>query len=142
MSKDVEMLEFICKNTEMGRDNITNLIHELEPGQLRNALEKQARGYEKAYDEAEKMLKARGEAPSPASKMAKTMAHMNMEMRRLMDDSDSQVAEMVIQGSTMGITKMTQRLHDYEGHNPAITALAGQQIRAEQSNIEEMKKYL
>ena len=36
------------------------------------------------------------------------------------DNTTSKIAEMVIQGSTMGITKMTKVLHEYGGGNPEI----------------------
>ena len=70
------------------------------------------------------------------------MSHMMADRKAKRDHSPSAIAEMVIQGSTMGITKMTRRLHRYDGNNRDIVHLAKQQIATEQNNIEEMKSFL
>ena len=126
----------------MGRDNLLHVIKQVNEPKFRSALENQQHGYETVYDKANEMLHQMGERPEPSSAMAKTMAHVSTVMQTIVDDSPSNIAEMVLQGSSMGIAKMTKRLHQYDGENQRIVKLAEKLIRMEQANIEEMKKYL
>ncbi len=142
MISEIDLLNDICKNAEMGRDNLSHVLKQSTDSQLQQALSKQMQGYQETYDSACKLLRESGQEPEHASNMAKTMAHVSSSMKTMRDDSPSQIAEMVIQGSTMGITKMTQRIHEYQGNNREVISLAEQEIRKEQANIEEMKKYL
>ena len=48
----------------------------------------------------------------------------------------------MIQGSTMGITKMIKRINEYDGEDEQILDLARKQVKTEQANIEQMKKFL
>lgn len=58
------------------------------------------------------------------------------------DDSPSKIAEMMINGSTMGVTKITKGISGYSGKNKNITSLADKLLKTEQNNIEEMKRFL
>jgi hypothetical protein len=60
------------------------------------------------------------------------------------DASSSHLAEMVIEGSTMGITDTTKVINEYESDPECREAveLARKIVRFEQDNIEIMKKYL
>ena len=142
MSRDMEMLDFICKNAEMGRDNLHHVLKRVEDPALHKALKGQMQEYQNTYTAAGRLLNQKGHKPAGSSVVAKAMSHMMVDMKIRKDPSPSAIAEMVIQGSTMGITKMTQRLHRYEGNNRTIVRLAKQQIATEQSNIEEMKPFL
>ena len=74
--------------------------------------------------------------------MSKTMANVTGRMESMMDPTDSRLAEMVIKGSTMGITKLTKQLHDYQSEDQEVREFAENQIKREQSNIERMKPFL
>jgi hypothetical protein len=54
----------------------------------------------------------------------------------------SHIAEMMIQGSTMGIIDITKNLKEYADADKDISALANRLLKFEQQNIEEMKKFL
>ena len=58
------------------------------------------------------------------------------------DASPSHIAEMVIQGDTMGITSLTRELNNNPLASSEVTALGQELIRSEQRNIESLKKYL
>ena len=51
-------------------------------------------------------------------------------------------AEMLIQGSTMGIVDLTKAMRDNPGAGAEVQALADRMVQFMQRNIEEMKVYL
>lgn len=59
------------------------------------------------------------------------------------DHSASNIAAMLIQGSSMGITEALQKLNQYEGETEKdIRKLMEELKKFEERNIEELKAYL
>ena len=58
------------------------------------------------------------------------------------ENTPGHIAEMMIQGNAMGLTRITKRLGEYEGEDKAVRKLAGKLLAAEQQNIEQMKQFL
>ena len=54
----------------------------------------------------------------------------------------SHIAEMLIQGSTMGIVDVTKRIKEYKTADKDISSLADRLLKFEQQNVDEMKKFL
>lgn len=142
MINEIDLLNDICKTAEMGRDNLSHVVEQALDDELRGVLRNQMEKYQDSYEKACNLLREHGETPEHASNMAKAMAHVSTDMKTMWNDSSSKLAEMVIQGNTMGITKITQRLHEYGGKNQKVIDLAKQEITKQQANIEELKKYL
>ncbi len=142
MIQEEEMLKYICQNAEMGRDGIAHVVKIAEDPEFRRVLETQQAEYQETYNTADKMLQQRGEKPAASNPMAKMASYVTSSVKTLNDHSPSRIAEMMIQGSTMGITKMIKRINEYDGQNEEILKLARKQVKTEQANIEEMKKFL
>lgn len=144
MNQDLKMLDTICESADMGRECISQVMKKTEGQKLKKALETQKREYDKIYEIAAEMMTDAGFDAPKAGTMAKMQSKMMVEMKTMLTsaENDSAVAEMMIQGSSMGVTKMTRELHEYEGNNKALRELAQRHIKTEQANIEEMKKYL
>ena len=142
MINDVELLRDICENAEMGRDGIMHILKQTEDSNLSQVLTRQLSEYQKTYDTADKMLHERNQEPTSANPMAKMMSYVSSSAKTMMDNSASKIAELMIQGSTMGITNMTKSLHDYDDSDHDVKKLAEKHIKTEQANVDEMKKFL
>ena len=143
MTDDVEMLNTITETADMGRDSLNHVIEKASDPGLKSALQKQVHQYDKTYETARHMLSAEGESPRQIGAPAKMYSHIVSNVKTMSAESaNSQIAEMVIQGSTMGVTEMTKQLHQYHGGNQALRSLAQNHIQTQRENIEEMKKYL
>ena len=65
-----------------------------------------------------------------------------VQLNTLQDSSTSHIADMVIKGDTMGITKMTRELNQSQVIDPRIRDLGEELVNTQRRNIETMKKYL
>lgn len=144
MINDMTMLNFIRQNTQMGRQGIMDVLPKVENenSSFTGALNQQMREYESIYAEADKMLGELGGQRENISTMSKISSQMMTTMKTMTDSSVSHIADMMIQGSSMGVTKIIQHQKDYDQSNPRISALADKLLRTEQKNIEELKKFL
>lgn len=144
MINDTTMLNFIRQNAQMGRQGIQDVLPKVENENniFTGTLNRQRREYENIYSEADNLLQEIGGQRENISAMSKISSQMMTTMKTMTDSSVSHIADMMIQGSTMGVTKIIQHKKDYDQSNPRITALADKLLRTEQDNIEEMKKFL
>ena len=68
---------------------------------------------------------------------------MNIKMEIMKDNSDSRVANMIIQGLNMGVISMTKKIEDYDKKaDKDIIKLAKTFLKYQNENIELLKKYL
>lgn len=144
MEKTPEMLCYIYKNVKMGSDAIITLMPKIEDSDFRTALTEQLNGYESFAKSAEKQLTPLGIEPKEEPAMKKVATKMGITMNTLADTSVGHMAEMLMQGSMMGIIDMTKHVREFEGdgcHEQALK-LGRELITFEQDNIEKMKEFL
>lgn len=142
MLSESEMLNDIYQAAEMGQGGIRTVLPRAENGAFRQALEQQLAEYEKLGGAAEKLLRERGEMPKGANPLAKASSELLSAVKTMSDHSASKIAEMMIQGNTMGMTKSIQHLHDYHGSDAQVRELADRLLQTEEANIRQMKAFL
>ncbi len=142
MLTEAELLQYIYQTTEMGRDGIQSVLPHAEDETFHQALEQQLTEYEKLYGATGKMLRERGQEPKGLNPMVKASSEMMSAMKTMADHSTSKIAEMMIQGNTMGMTKSLKHLHDYHGKDERVRDLANKLLKTEEANIQQMKKFL
>ena len=59
-----------------------------------------------------------------------------------MDSSQSNIANMMIQGNTMGVTKSMQTMRRCDVQDAAVSRLADKLLATERTNITQMKSFL
>ena len=136
------LLRFVHKNAEMGRGTIPQVLEVVEEPKLRTALKGQLGEYVTIASRAALLMEQRGIAPNEAGEMREFMSGMMIRFKTLADRSPSHIAEMMIQGSTMGAIQMLRRLHACEAADGEALLLAHKLLRTEESNIEQMKEFL
>ena len=138
---DNEFLNLISKNAEMGKVGIDSIIDYTHDERMKEALRVQAKEYDKIYAEATEMLKARNAKIEHLSPMAKIGSEMTSAMKTMTDHSTAKIAEMMIQGSTMGVTKLMKNRGEYSGTDDDILGLSDKLLSTEERNIKTMKGF-
>ena len=127
---DIEMLNCILQNAEMGCQGITNIRRMEHSMAVDRVLCDQLARYGRFYGAAHKMLTSRGEKAKHISPVVKTMTRIAAGRDLQRDASASHIAEMMIKGSTMGVNKLVRRLRDYNRQNPGVTLRNTAQFKA------------
>ena len=139
---EIDLLSHIYQTAEMGQDGITSVLRYSPDPSLRQALERQKREYRELQASAGDMLRSRGVQPDGVGAAAKLSSELMSAMKTMVDHSSTKIAEMMIQGSTMGVTKSLRTLRDCRPEDPRVKDLADKLLKTEQANIEEMKTFL
>ena len=143
MSKlpEMELLQYIYKTADMGCEGIRAVESHAEE-KMKAALMKEMSEYVEIRQEADSLIQQHGDTPEGAGTMAKMSANVMSAGQLAMDDSRSRIAEMMIQGTTMGIVKTIRHIRDYEGDDPEARKLARKLLDTQEKNVEEMKAFL
>lgn len=137
-------LDSLYKNVKMGADSIIDLMPKVKDDRMREEMTAELEHYEGFAKEIRGILNKHGDTPKEESFMAKAMTKMGITMNTMMDDSTSHIADMMIQGATMGVTDTTKLVREHENTacSEEALALARETIRYEEESIERLKKFL
>lgn len=142
MDANAEMLNYIRQNAQMGQNTLHQLIDIVRENEFKTLLTSQFEEYKKMFNTVEKRLKTMGMEIKDINAFSKISAYLMINMETLMDKTPSHIAEMLIQGSTMGVIQITRKLKEYKEADDEILYMGEHLLRLEQQNIEECKKYL
>ena len=142
MINDNEMLNYVLQSAEMGCNGITNVRKSLKDSKVDGILCEQLIKYSKLYHCANTMLRKRGASVQHISPRAKAMTRYTAKRELKRDSTSSNIAEMMIKGNTMGVSRMAKHMRDYDGSDPYVTMLASKMLATEEENISELKEFL
>ena len=140
----VEFLSELYKTVKMGSDSIINISSKVKDGLLRDELMRELDTYEKYAKRIGKLIYESGNTPKEENIMAKLGAKMGMAMNTMTDSTESHIAQMMIEGATMGITENMKLISTYEKKDVSEDALklGRDTVRYMEETVENLKKFL
>lgn len=145
MNENLELLEYIYQNSEMGVFTLNKLIDKInkKENKIKKLVEEQIKGYEKYLKESKKLLKNNDGEIKGKSIMSKLSAAMGINMEVMNDNSNASIAHMLMQGITMGIVDITTKINNYnKTADNKIIELAKDYLKFQEEQIENLKPYL
>ncbi len=145
MDENLELLEYIYKNAEMGVFTMTELLKDLKEkeNKIKPVVEKELKEYEHFLKQSKKYLKKYDAPLNKNGMMAKMMSSMGIKKETTTDNSDAAIAHMIIEGTTMGIVDIESKIKNYKDTaDSKVLNLAKNFLKALECQIEELKKYL
>lgn len=145
MNENEEILEYIYQTSNMGMESTKDLINSLKgkDNKIKKIVEEIEKNYEKYARETEKLLNKKDLKAKPIGMMAKAMSKMSINKEIISDNSDSNIADMLIQGLTMGNLELTKYIDNYEKTaDKKIINLAKSLKKFGEEYIEKLKVYL
>ncbi len=139
---NINVLDELNKGATMGMDAINFLISKVKDERFRMVLLEEYFDYEAVSDSANKLYsKYSKDAPHKTNIMNKMMTWWGVNMRMMKDDSDSKIAEMLMQGTNMGIIE-GRRLLNQKKADKRIRKLLNVFVSMQEKNVETLKAYL
>lgn len=111
---DTELYSQLYKNLRMGADSILGLLPKVKNDGLRSDMTVQLSGYDRFSARAEQILRDAGIEPKEENIVTKLSAKVGMAMNTMADTTSGHIAEMMIEGSTMGMTDAKKQTSEYE----------------------------
>ena len=139
---EVNVLDELNKGACMGRDAIHFIIEKVEDEALRNELNNQYAKYKEITEKISKLYPEYSEKePHKTSAMNKAMTWYGIEMKTLMDNSTSKIAELLLQGTNMGIIE-GRKLLNHKDTDPEVNLLVQEYVDMQEQAVEKLKQFL
>ena len=136
------ILNQVNQGIKMGMDSISNVSEKVQDSKLKDELLFQYDKYNEILNEVNDELTNYDDFPKELNPMQKAMGWMGVEMNTLTDKSNSKIAELMIQGTNMGIIEGVKLLNHNPDTDQHIKNILNKFIDFQQNNVEQLKKYL
>ena len=136
------ILNQVNQGIKMGMDSISNVSEKVQDSRFKDELLFQYDKYNEILNEVNDELTNYDDFPKELNPMQKAMGWMGVEMNTLTDKSNSKIAELMIQGTNMGIIEGVKLLNHNPDTEQHIKDILNKFIDFQQNNVEQLKKYL
>ena len=144
MDKDnINALDEINKGACMGMDAIHFILDKVKDEEFKKTLELEYNKYKDISKRIEKMYPEYNDTDKPheTSTMNKAMTWYGIEMKTLMDDSNSKIAELLMQGTNMGIIEGRKILNNKD-LDKKVHEIVQEYVTMQEDSVEKIKTYL
>ena len=140
--KEIDVLDELNKGACMGMDAINFVIDKVEDEEFENLLKEQYNGYKKISESiCELYPEYSTKEPHETNAMNKVMTWYGIEMRTLLDNSNSKIAELLLQGTNMGIIEGRKLLNN-KNTDKEVEKLVSEYVKNQEEAVEKLKQFL
>ena len=141
--KSEEILAEIYRNCQLALESISDILPEIEDEGIKAEILRQHEEYEKICGRAACLARDKALELKEPNPMKKAMMWGSIKMNTLTDNSRAHIAEMMIQGTVMGITSLKTSLSELpKDDDEEITALLKDLIALEEEFEKKLKTFL
>ena len=141
-NNDFELLDEAYKNVRMASFAIDCLIEKIENKDLENLLRKQNRFYLQTTNNLENLSKKYNHKPKDINMMLKTSSFLGIKMKTLMNNDTPKFAQMLVEGTTMGITDTLKAKGEYPSDSRELLDIVDDIVRHEEEFVDSLKQFL
>ena len=132
----------VYKNAHIALQSISDLIPAVDDDDIKVELKDQYEGYEKFIGKLSSFLAENQIEPKDVNPFKKAMLWSSIKMKTLFDNSRNQVAEMMINGTVMGINELTAMKNEGAILDKEVLSFVEELLSLEEDYEERLKKYL
>ena len=144
IKKSEEVLAEIHRNCQLALQSISDILPATQDTQLREELLRQHEDYEKIGAQAAILARDKSIELKNPGPIKKAMMWSSIKMSTMTDNSRAHIAEMMAQGTVMGITALKSTLGEVSEENADgdIIGLAKQLLAAEEGFEKKWKELI
>ena len=136
------LLDLAYKNVRMASFAIDCIIEKIEDLRLEELLRKQNDFYLDTTEELERLSEEIGHEPEDINAFLKGSSFASIKMKTFINDETSHLAEMLVQGTTMGITEILKAKSDYPTQNQHLIDIVNSIAESEELFVDSLKEFL
>lgn len=142
-NNEVNVLDELNKGACMGMDAIHFILNKVKDKNLKQELDIQYNKYKSISEKINKLYPKYNEEEEPheTNTMNKVMTWYGIEMKTLLDESTSKIAELLLQGTNMGIIE-GRKLLNHKDVNENVHSLIQEYVDMQEDAVEKLKTFL
>lgn len=132
----------VYKNAHIALQSISDLLPGVEDNSIKTELKDEYEGYEKLIGELSTYMAENDIERKDIGVIKKAMLWSSIKMKTLMNNSRNQVAEMMINGTVMGINELTAMINEKENYDEKVAEFIKKLLDLEEGYQKKLKKFL
>ena len=143
MKENINALDEINKGATMGMDAIHFIIDKIDSSDFKDIVNKQYKDYERISEVINEIYDKYNseDEPHKTSVVNKVMTWYGVEMKTLTDKSDSKIAELLLQGTNMGIIE-GRRILNNKKLDDEVKEIMSKYVTMQEECVDKLKDYL
>ena len=138
----IELLDEAYKNVRMASFAIDCIIDKIEDKSLEDLLRKQNDCYLNYVEKIEKLSEELKHKPKDINIMLKGISFASIKTKSMMNNETPHLAEMLVQGTTMGITDTLKAKSEFPSNNQKLNSIVDEIVNCEEKFVESLKNFL
>ena len=141
--KTEEALAEIYRNAQLALQSIADILPQVEDEETKTELHAQHEQYEQFSAKAAMLAKDKDIELKEPNMFKKAMMWSSIKMNTLTDNSRAHIADMMVQGTVMGVTSLRTTANDLSPDgDQEIVALLDEMIKTEEQFEKKWKEFL
>ena len=132
----------VYKNAHIALQSISDILPSIDDEDIKAELKDQYDGYEKLIGEISTFMAENDIKPKDIGVFKKAMLWSSIKMKTMVNNSRNQVAEMMINGTVMGINELTAMKNEGENLDEQVLQYVEKLLALEEDYEQRLKKYL
>lgn len=143
MKENINALDEINKGATMGMDAIHFIIDKIDSSEFKDVVDKQYNDYKEISETINEIYNKYNseDEPHETGVVNKVMTWYGVEMKTLMDKSDSKIAELLLQGTNMGIIE-GRRILNNKKLDDEVKDIMSKYVTMQEECVDKLKDYL
>ena len=139
---NLKAINDVYKNAHIALQSIKDLLPQVDDIELKNELREQYEGYDKFIGKLSGYMAENNYKAQDINFMKKAMLWSSIKMKTAFNNSRNQIAEMMINGSVMGINELTAMKNECSNLDEGVAFFVKELLDLEEKYSESLKKYL
>ena len=141
---NVKVLDEVNKGTTMGMDAISYVSDKVSDERFQKILDIEYGKYKKINQRVEEIYPQyiQTKEPQETNVMNKMMTWYGIQMNTMKDKSNSKIAELLLQGTNMGIIEGRRLLNNNPSIDNEVKQILNDFVVMQEDSVETLKKYL
>ena len=142
MDDTIKLLKECDAGSVMAVETIEKVMDDVKSDDLHGLLEKSVRNHKKLGNEIHEQLNEQGASGKEPSMMGRASAWITSEFKLMVEDSDHQIAKLVMNGCNMGVQSLSEYINKYDNASSKSQRLANALVSEEQHLMDDLRSYL
>lgn len=139
---NLKVLKELGKGAKMGTDSISFVFKKVSDKEFSDELSFQYNQYDDIVNRINDIYTKYDLVPDNTNIKTEFMTWMGIQMNTMEDKSNSKIAELLIQGNTMGIIEGRRLLNNNPNVDPEIQKTLDDFVKLQENTVEKLKIYL
>lgn len=142
-NQNLNILDEVNKGATMGMDAISIINDKVSDHVFREVLNTEYQKYKKISERVNDLYSNYSDKePHKTNAMNKMMTWYGVQMKTITDDTTSKLAELLMQGTNMGIIEGRRLINQNEDAAPDVKNILNDFVVMQEDSVETLKKYL